>query len=86
MSSYLYPGPYGDRLQSHFLLSYCPEGNAIERLWLDVHNNVTGSHRHAQIELVLDDALHCIDSRDGRGARAVATLKALPAEGRIGVF
>lgn len=73
----------GDRLQCHLLPPYCPEGNAIERLWLDVHNNVTRNHRHAQIELVLDDALHYID---GRGARAVATLKGLPAEGRIGPF
>ena len=77
---------YGDCLECHFLPPYCPEGNAIERLWLDVHNNVTRNHRHELIEAVLDDALHYIDSRDGRGARAVATLKGLPAEGRTGAF
>ncbi|MFP2924295.1 hypothetical protein ACLESO_03555 [Pyxidicoccus sp. 3LG] len=29
----------------HFLPPYCPEGNRIERLWLDLHANVTRNHR-----------------------------------------
>lgn len=77
---------YGERLQCHFLPPYCPEGNAIERLWLDVHANVTRNHRHTEVDMVLDDALNYIDARDGRGSRAVAKLRAIPAELRFGAI
>jgi transposase len=32
------------RVVLHFLPPYCPEGNRIERVWLDVHANVTRNH------------------------------------------
>lgn len=35
----------GGRFVLHFLPSYCPQGNRIERVWLDLQANVTRSHR-----------------------------------------
>ncbi|AGC47887.1 IS630 family transposase [Myxococcus stipitatus DSM 14675] len=33
------------RFVLHFLPPYCPQGNRIERVWLDLHANVTRNHR-----------------------------------------
>jgi transposase len=33
----------------HFLPPYCPDHNRIERLWQDLHANVTRNHRHATL-------------------------------------
>lgn len=35
---------FGGRIQLHFLPPYCPNDNRIERLWLDLHANVTRNH------------------------------------------
>lgn len=45
---------FGDRLRLHFLPPYCPNENRIERLWLDLHANVTRNHRQRTIEALLD--------------------------------
>jgi transposase len=34
----------GPRLKLHFLPPYCPDHNKIERLWKDLHDNVTRNH------------------------------------------
>lgn len=33
------------RIRLHFLPPYCPDENRIERVWLDLHANVTRNHR-----------------------------------------
>ena len=35
---------FGGRIRLHFLPPYCPEHNKIERLWEDLHANVTRNH------------------------------------------
>ena len=35
----------GGRVVLHFLPPYCPDHNRIERVWLDLHANVTRNHR-----------------------------------------
>lgn len=35
----------GGRVQLHFLPPYCPDANRIERVWQDLHANVTRNHR-----------------------------------------
>ncbi len=35
---------YGDRIVLHFLPPYCPNDNKIERLWRDLHQEVTRNH------------------------------------------
>lgn len=37
------------RIRLHFLPPYCPEHNAIERFWQDLHANVTRNHKHAEL-------------------------------------
>ena len=38
------------RIKLHFLPPYCPDHNRIERLWKDLHDNVTRNHRCAGME------------------------------------
>jgi transposase len=38
------------RLELHFLPPYCPDHNRIERIWKDLHDNVTRNHRCASME------------------------------------
>jgi transposase len=35
----------GGRIRLHFLPPYCPDDNRLERVWQDVHANVTRNHR-----------------------------------------
>ena len=41
---------HGVRLRLHFLPPYCPNENRIERLWLDLHANVTRNHQCPTID------------------------------------
>ena len=41
---------WGGRIVLHFLPPYCPNENRIERLWEDLHAEVTRNHRCASIE------------------------------------
>ena len=36
---------WGERVVLHFLPPYCPDDNRIERLWKDLHDNVTRNHK-----------------------------------------
>ena len=45
---------FGDRLRLHFLPPYCPNENRIERIWLDLHANVTRNHHQRTIEALLE--------------------------------
>ena len=42
------------RLRLHFLPPYCPNDNRIERVWEDLHANVTRNHRHTTITSLLN--------------------------------
>ena len=44
-----YLAGHGHRLRLHFLPPYCPNENRIERLWLDLHANVTRNHQQKSI-------------------------------------
>jgi transposase len=45
-----YLAQFGDKVVLHFLPPYCPDANRIERVWLDVHANVTRNHRCRTIQ------------------------------------
>jgi transposase len=45
------------RIRLHFLPPYCPTDNRIERVWLDLHANVTRNHTQPTIDLLLE-AVH----------------------------
>ena len=38
-----------------FLPPYCPNENRIERLWKDLHDEVTRNHRHPKLEYLMND-------------------------------
>jgi transposase len=44
----------GETLRLHFLPPYCPDHNKIERIWSDVHANVTRNHRKSALRELLD--------------------------------
>lgn len=45
---------FGDRLRLHFLPPYCPNENRIERVWLDLHANVTRNHQQKNLGALLE--------------------------------
>jgi len=47
----------GDRVVLHFLPPYCPDHNRIERVWLDLHANVTRNHRCQTLRALLDNVV-----------------------------
>jgi len=44
---------FGGRIRLHFLPPYCPNENKIERVWEDLHANVTRNHNCGTIEALL---------------------------------
>src|SRR5262249_29169313 len=44
---------YGARVVLHFLPPYCPDHNRIERVWQDLHANVTRNHRCPTMTILL---------------------------------
>lgn len=43
------------RVQLHFLPPYSPEHNPIERLWKQMHDNITRNHRHPTMQSLWKD-------------------------------
>ena len=46
----------GGRIELHFLPPYCPDSNRIERVWQDLHANVTRNHRCKTMKALLGKA------------------------------
>jgi transposase len=46
----------GNRIVLHFLPPYCPDANRIERVWQDLHANVTRNHRCKTMNQLLANA------------------------------
>jgi transposase len=57
---------FGGRIRLHFLPPYCPNANKIERLWLDLHANVTRNHHCKNIETLMHEVHHYLDKRSWR--------------------
>ena len=53
----------GDKIRLHFLPPYCPDANRIERLWRDLHANVTRNHRCRTIRQLIGAALRWLEIR-----------------------
>lgn len=52
----------GGRVVLHFLPPYCPDHNRIERVWLDLHANVTRNHRCKTLNHLLHNARRFIEA------------------------
>jgi transposase len=46
---------FAGRIRLHFLPPYCPRENKIERVWEDVHSNVTRNHRCPNMRMLMDE-------------------------------
>jgi transposase len=57
----------GRRLKFHFLPPYCPDHNRIERVWEDLHANVTRNHRCRTMEQLMEQVKFYLDARNKRG-------------------
>lgn len=44
---------FAGKIVLYFLPAYCPDDNRIERVWLDLHANVTRNHRCANIHTLM---------------------------------
>lgn len=49
-----YLAKWGHRIKLHFLPTYAPETNPIERVWWHLHEEITRNHRCRNIEELLD--------------------------------
>ena len=57
---------FARRIRLHFLPPYCPEANRIERVWQDVHANVTRNHTRATMAELMGDVRHYLRKRNRR--------------------
>jgi len=54
----------GGRVKLHFLPPYCPDHNRIERIWKDLHDNVTRNHTCRNMKELMDEVNHYLRKRD----------------------
>ena len=54
---------HGAKLRLHFLPPYCQEENRIERLWLDLHANVTRNHQCRSMAELMANVHHYLQTR-----------------------
>ncbi len=57
----------GGRISLHFLPPYCPDHNRIERVWKDLHDNVTRNHRCANMKQLMTEVHAYLRRRNRRG-------------------
>jgi len=56
----------GGRVVLHFLPPYCPDDNKIERVWLDLHANVTRNHRCGDMDELMRQVVAYLVARNRR--------------------
>jgi acetyl-CoA acetyltransferase len=61
---YLVPqGRWGHRLELHFLPTYSPETNPIERIWWHLHQEITRNHRCRSLDELIDLTFEWLEHR-----------------------
>ncbi len=55
---------WGHRLQLHYLPTYAPETNPIERVWWHLHEEITRNHQCPDLESLLDMVFHWLENRN----------------------
>lgn len=54
------------KVRLHFLPPYCPDENRIERVWLDLHANVTRNHQCATMDELMKEVRHWLRNESKR--------------------
>jgi transposase len=60
---------FGARIQLHFLPPYCPNDNKIERVWQDLHANVTRNHTCPNMTVLMREVRYYLRKRNRNTAR-----------------
>ena len=60
-----------DRIKLHFLPPYCPDANRIERVWKDLHDNVTRNHRCRSLHDLVRQVASYLAQRNAKGTKAL---------------
>jgi transposase len=60
---------WGERICLHFLPPYCPNDNRIERVWKDLHDNVTRNHRCKTMSALVTQVLRWLCQRNHQHRR-----------------
>jgi transposase len=63
------------RLELHFLPPYCPDHNRIERIWKDLHDNVTRNHRCASMAELMAEVRCYLAARNRCRRHTYARMK-----------
>ena len=69
----------GGRIVLHFLPPYCPDANRIERVWQDLHANVTRNHRCKTMKVLLGKARSYVEAYLWRKVTGLAPIIKLAA-------
>jgi transposase len=72
-------GTLGGRIVLHFLPPYCPDANRIERVWQDLHANVTRNHRCTTMKRLLTAARNYLNAYAWRRSTGSGPVIALAA-------
>jgi len=67
---------FAARVRLHFLPPYSPDHNAIERVWQDLHANVTRNHRCADMPELMREVRYYLHKRNKRSLRFRQTATA----------
>ena len=67
--------PMRGRIHLHFLPPYSPEHNRIERLWKQLHDNVTRNHMHRTMTSLWDDLVQFLSDVQPFPGTKVSTLR-----------
>ncbi len=65
-------GYLAGKVELHFLPPYCPDDNDIERVWQDLHANVTRNHRCAKMSNLMEQVRYYLRKRNQHKLRAKA--------------
>jgi transposase len=57
-------GYLAGKIVLHFLPPYCPDDNRIERVWQDLHANVTRNHRCANMAILMEEVRYYLRKRN----------------------
>lgn len=57
----------GNRIRLHFLPPYCPDHNRIERVWKDLHDNVTRNHCCRNMSQLMSEVYAYLRCRNRHG-------------------
>jgi len=75
---------FAGRIVLHFLPPYTPDANRIERLWRDLHGNVTRNHRRASMTDLLTDVSEFLRSHNRR-SRSRLSVRLRDSESRAAI-